>query len=198
MSISGTAKHLSLSGLPELVERAVHLAAEAGFDKSCLPEHGRLLAILSAGRNGGVIGETGTGCGVGLAWMVSAASSNTRFVSVELDHDRATVAAELFADRPNVSVVEGDWSVLKDHGPFDLLVLDGGGAGKGDEPIEPSGWLRPAGALVIDDFTPNGDWPRTYGGAIDAARMHWLQHPEMVATEIQTTHKWCTLVAIRR
>ena len=60
--------------MPPLVVRAVVLANELGFEYSCLPEQGRLLRVLAAGRAGGRIGETGTGCGVGLAWMVSGAS----------------------------------------------------------------------------------------------------------------------------
>ena len=50
-----------------LVERAVDLARRLGFANSCRPEHGRLLRALAAGA--GTIGETGTGCGAGLAWL---------------------------------------------------------------------------------------------------------------------------------
>ena len=54
-----------------MVERAVTLARNEGFAYSCRPEHGRLLFALAAGAE--VIGETGTGCGVGLAWLASGA-----------------------------------------------------------------------------------------------------------------------------
>ncbi|WP_051808144.1 hypothetical protein [Actinoplanes subtropicus] len=37
---------------------------------------------------------------------------------------------------------------------FDLLVLDGGGQGKADEPpLRPADWLRSDALVVIDDFT---------------------------------------------
>jgi hypothetical protein len=55
--------------LPPLVDRAVSLARREGFGNSCRPEQGRLLFALAAGA--GVIGETGTGCGVGLAALVA-------------------------------------------------------------------------------------------------------------------------------
>ena len=71
MSPQGTAAYDGLTDLPPLVERAVDLARRAGSTFSCRPEHGRLLQALAAGA--GRIGETGTGCGVGLAWLASGA-----------------------------------------------------------------------------------------------------------------------------
>jgi hypothetical protein len=83
VSPHGTASYEGLTDLPSLVERAVDLARREGFAHSCRPEHGRLLYALAAGA--GTIGETGTGCGVGLAWLASGARPGTRLVSVERD-----------------------------------------------------------------------------------------------------------------
>lgn len=198
VSIGGTSAYMGVSGLPPLVAKAVELAASLGFEQSCLPEQGRLLSVLAAGREGGVIGETGTGCGVGLAWMVSAVSSATRIVSVEKEGERAKAARALFADCPNVTVVHGDWREMERYGPFDLLVLDGGGSGKGGEPpFDPLRWLTPTGAFVIDDFTPMEVWPPQHRGAVDAIRMHWLEHPEALVTEIRTSAGHSALVGHR-
>ena len=71
MSPHGTAAYDGLTDLPPLVGRAVGLARRLGFANSCRPEHGRLLHALAAGA--AAIGETGTGCGVGLAWLASGA-----------------------------------------------------------------------------------------------------------------------------
>jgi hypothetical protein len=67
VSPSGTAAYEDLNDLPPLVTQAVRLARREGFENSCRPEHGRLLLALAGGAE--VIGETGTGCGVGLAWL---------------------------------------------------------------------------------------------------------------------------------
>ena len=93
MSPQGTAAYDGLTDLPPLVERAVGLARPVGFANSCRPEHGRLLHALAAGA--GTIGETGTGCGVGLAWLASGARPGTRLVSVEIDAERAGLVAAL-------------------------------------------------------------------------------------------------------
>jgi predicted O-methyltransferase YrrM len=198
MAIGGNSAYSNCDGLPPLVHAAVALANRVGFDHSCAPEQGHLLTVLARGWTGGRIGETGTGCGVGLAWMVEATDPTTSFVSIELDHGRASMAADLFADHPHVRVEQGDWTGLVEHGPFDLLVLDGGGKGKDpsvDSPLDPAaGWLAMGGTVVLDDFTPAG----CPGAPVhDAARRHWLNHPLLRATEIRLSATLATIVAVR-
>ncbi len=197
MSPRGTAAYDGLTDLPPLVTEAVRLARHAGFANSCRPEHGRLLFALASGAE--VIGETGTGCGVGLAWLASGARSGARLVSVELDAARAALAADLFRDVPQVSVIYGDWREIGQAAPFDLLVLDGGGQGKGSgDPADPIGLLRPGGTLVIDDLTPADQWPPRFDGQPDMARMHWLTHPDLTAAELRLAPDLAALIATRR
>ena len=197
MSPFGTAAYDGLTDLPPLVERAVDLARRLGFANSCRPEHGRLLRALAAGA--GTIGETGTGCGVGLAWLASGARPGTRLVSVEIDAERAGLVASLFADLPHLAVLAGDWREIYRTGPFDLLVLDGGAHGKsGGIPDDPQELLKPGGTLVIDDLTPASTWPPRFGGQVDQARMHWLTHPALDAAELRLAPDLAALVATRR
>jgi predicted O-methyltransferase YrrM len=197
VSIHGTDAYRGIDDLPPLVELAVAAARRAGFESSCLPSHGRLLQLLAGGIGAGLIGETGAGCGVGLAWLASGARTGTRLVSVEHDWLLADVARGVFAAGPAVTVLHGDWRELRTSGPFDLLALDGGGQGKGSEaPISPREWLRPGGTLVMDDFTPAASWPPTHRGRPDAARLYWLQHPNLLATEIRTQPDAASLVAM--
>jgi hypothetical protein len=74
MSIRGTASYAGMTGLPSLVAKTVAAAPELGFEH-CV-----------------VCWETGTGTGTGLAWMVSTAPPSTRFLSFEIDADRAVAA----------------------------------------------------------------------------------------------------------
>ncbi|MEV5744832.1 class I SAM-dependent methyltransferase [Microbispora rosea] len=197
MSIDGTAAYAGLTGLPPLVMRAVLVAREAGFAPSCRPEQGRLLYALAGGAE--TIGETGTGCGVGLAWLASGARPGARLVSVERDARRASLAAQVFLDHPQVSVIRGDWREIHRDGPYDLLVLDGGGQGKsGEQPADPHRLLKPGGTLVIDDLTPARHWPPRFDGAVDQARVHWLGHPGLDAAEIRLAPDLAALVATRR
>ncbi|WP_432872252.1 O-methyltransferase [Microbispora rosea] len=197
MSIDGTAAYAGVTGLPPLVMRAVLAARRAGFAPSCRPEQGRLLYALAGGAE--TIGETGTGCGVGLAWLASGARPGARLVSVERDARRASLAARVFVDHPQVSVIRGDWREIHRDGPYGLLVLDGGGQGKsGEQPADPHRLLKPGGTLVIDDLTPARHWPPRFDGAVDQARMHWLGHPGLDAAEIRLAPDLAALVATRR
>jgi predicted O-methyltransferase YrrM len=137
---------------------------------------------------------------VGLAWLASGARPGARLVSVELDPARAALAAGLFRDLPQVSVIHGDWREVYRAAPFDLVNLDGGGQGKGpgDQPADPIALLRPGGALVVDDLTPADQWPPRFDGRPDAARLHWLTHPDLAAAELRLAPDLAALVATRR
>jgi predicted O-methyltransferase YrrM len=197
MTLTGTAAYDGLTGLPPLVEAAVQLARGTDFGYSCLPEQGELLRVLARGAGAGTIGETGTGCGVGLAWLAAGAHPQARLISVELDPDRAAGAAEIFHGHPAVQVLPGQWAQLHAFAPFDLLILDGGGQGKGEEPpLDPADWLRPGGVLVMDDFTPLTRWPPLHDGRLDGARLWWLNHPRLRATQVNVTPEQATILAV--
>lgn len=197
MSSGGTASYEGVTEIPDIVGEALDLARRLGFALSCRPEQGRLLRLLAAGRPGGTVGETGTGCGVGLAWLLSGAGPSTAIYSVESDEERVTACRRLFAAHHNVSIERADWHQLFEHGPFDLLFLDGGGSGKSEAPLEVEEALVLGGTVVIDDFTPMGEWPPTYLGVADHARLHWLEHRSLKATEIRLAPDLAALVATR-
>jgi len=197
VSETGTASYEGLTGLPPLVQQAVEIARRQGFAYSCRPEQGRLLQVLAGGAR--TIGETGSGCGVGLAWLATGARPGSKLVSVEIDAERAALTTTLFAGLPDVTVIHGDWTEIERPGPYDLLVLDGGGQGKnGERPADPDRLLRPGGTLVVDDLTPAQAWPPEFAGSIDHARMHWLEHPGLDAAEIRLAPDLAALVATRR
>jgi predicted O-methyltransferase YrrM len=171
------------------VAAAVERAERLDFDLCVRPEIGRLLALLAAGLpRDAVVGETGTGTGAGLAWMVTAADPSVKFISYERDADRAEAAREVFKNLENVEVVSADAAELFERGPFDLLVLDGGpGSGKtpGSLPVDPAKVLCPGGTMTVDDYTPATTWPPMFDGEVDVSRLHWLSHPDLRTTEVR-------------
>ncbi|HUK94430.1 MAG TPA: class I SAM-dependent methyltransferase [Gaiellaceae bacterium] len=178
---------------PPLVTRALALERELGFGHSSIPEVGRLLHLLAAQRGRTRVGELGTGCGVGAAWIVSALPPTVPFVTAELDERLARAAAELFAEDENVTVLQGDWhELMPPEAPFDLLFYDGGGKqhpeNDGEDVV---GLLAPGGTIVMDDLTPG----RTEH---DPVREFWLNHPEIAALELLTTPETAAIVGTRR
>src|SRR5258705_12723757 len=80
-----------------LVDSAYARAAAHGFELSCEPPVGRLLATLAASLPAGArVLELGTGAGVGTAWLVSGLLPRTdvTVTSVELDPAISAIAAQ--------------------------------------------------------------------------------------------------------
>jgi len=181
---------------PPSVQQAIETAQRMGFESSCIPEVGRLLHVLATSVRGGIIGEIGAGCGVGAAWIASGLAADTRFVTVEADGERAAAAASLFRDHPNVRVIHGDWHDILPYGPFDLLFVDASPA-KRDEPETLVQALKPGGLVVLDDLTPEEDWPPAWHGRPDPVREFWLDDARVSATEMLTTPRTAAILATR-
>jgi predicted O-methyltransferase YrrM len=174
-----------------LVQRALELERELGFERSCIREVGLLLHVLAAQRGRTRVGELGTGCGVGAAWIVSALPPTVPFVTVELDETTARAAAELFAEDENVTVLHGDWhELMPPEGPFDLLFLDSGKQHPELDGEDVVGLLGPGATIVMDDLTPARKRP-------DPVREFWLNHPQIAALEILTTPETAAIVGAR-
>ena len=175
---------------PPLVERALSLAEEHGFEKSCRPEEGALLHVLAARRGITRAAEIGTGAGVGAAWIVSALPPHTPFFTAELDPDLAARAADLFAEDANVTVSAGPWRVsLPPEAPFDLLFVDADDAK--DDVGATIGLLAPGGTAVLADFWFDPGLP-------DPRRDAWLHHPLLSTIELWVTRERRALVSVRR
>ncbi|PNG19541.1 O-methyltransferase [Streptomyces cahuitamycinicus] len=155
-----------------------------------------LLRTVAAAKPGGVVAESGTGSGVGTAWLHSGLGVGARLVTVERDQELARRAAGVFAGDSRVSVLTGDWRLLEPHAPFDVFFCDGGG--KRDDPGRVVELLAPGGILVLDDFTPSAEWPPRFDGEVDDLRLFYLTHPDLDATEVLTTPASSAIVAARR
>ncbi|WP_405866985.1 class I SAM-dependent methyltransferase [Streptomyces sp. NBC_01515] len=182
--------------VPSRVVAAERIASELGFELSCIPEVGRLLKVAAASKPRGVVAESGTGSGVGTAWLHSGLGTGARLVTVERDAELARRAAGLFADDDRVDVLTGDWRLLERHAPFDVFFCDGGG--KRDDPERVVSLLAPGGLLVLDDFTPSPHWPPRFDDEVDELRLFYLTHPALDATEFLTTPASSAVVAARR
>jgi predicted O-methyltransferase YrrM len=172
---------------PPLVDRAEELARELGFERSCVPEVGRLLHALAAQRGRSRVGEIGAGAGVGTAWLASALHPGVPLYTVEREARLAAAVRGLFADDPDVYVLAGDWRELEAEAPFDLLFVDATAAKADPDAI---GLLAPGGTALLDDLTPGYADP-------DPVRELWLGHPQLAAVELTLTPAQAVILAVR-
>lgn len=127
---------------------------------------------------------------------MDAASTLT---TVELDSERAAIAARLFSQVPNVKTLSGDWSLIRPHGPFDILFVDGGP--KKSDCDEILSLLAPRGLVVFDDLTPPHAWTdeqrRAYSDG-DPVRNAWRDQRACSAIEVMVTERSSVLLVARR
>ncbi|NGN70082.1 SAM-dependent methyltransferase [Streptomyces sp. A7024] len=155
---------------PPALARVQAAAEGLDFTMSCEPRTGALLAALAAATGpGGRILELGTGVGEGAAWLLSGAAPDATLVSVELDAAVQAVArAELAADARARFVTEdgGGWLEAYEGPGFDLVFADTW-PGKFTHRDAALALLRPGGTYLIDDLTPQPDWPADHRAAVD-------------------------------
>ncbi|MEU6989417.1 class I SAM-dependent methyltransferase [Streptomyces sp. NPDC046465] len=171
-------------GVPLGVALALDREHRLGFTKSSDPEVGALLAALAASvPAGGRILETGTGAGVGLAWIVHGLGSRTdaEVLSVELDAARAA-SVRASGLPPWASVLAGDAvELIGAQGTFDLVFADTPAA-KDVGLADVVAALRPGGMLLIDDIA-DATHPATYT-RITTLRERLLGDPRLVVAEL--------------
>ncbi|NYH89299.1 O-methyltransferase [Actinopolymorpha rutila] len=181
--------------IPEVVTRAHQLSRRRGFVSSCRNETGWLLASLAASREG-TLAESGTGCGVGSAWLRSGMRAGSRLVTAEHDSGLVEAVREMFAGDEAVDVLEADWKELAARAPFTLLFLDVREA-KRAGPDLAAELVEPGGLVVLDDFTPCATWPPMYQGRVDTTRQQWLTDPRFTTVEVMVAVDASVLIATR-
>ncbi|WP_406435655.1 hypothetical protein OHB00_16550 [Streptomyces sp. NBC_00631] len=65
-------------------------------------------------------------------------------------------------------------------------------------PPTSNGCWCPGGTVVVDGFTPAGQWPPRFGGDVDRARLHWLEHPALRAVEVRLAPDLCAVAGTLR
>jgi predicted O-methyltransferase YrrM len=164
------------------------------YESACSQESGRLLRLLTSQLQSGVIGEVGTGCGVGASWIVSALSPGTSFFTVEENPVGAAAARALFDSMLNVRVIQGHWREFLYTWRFGLLYA-GEGSGREEEPELFVQSLRAGGLIVLDGLMPAGRVPLEMRDQPDPVREFWLNDSRLIATEVLVSPSEAVILA---
>ncbi|KGR78041.1 O-methyltransferase [Ureibacillus manganicus] len=188
-------KYRSNTYIPELVQATKKLAKSNGFEHSCSDEAGRLLAVLVGQVAKGKILEIGTGFGVGSSWILSAISQAVQFISVDYSKEKIDIVANSI-NHSQVEFVYGDWKDVIPKGPFQFIFADAQAA-KVTEAQVLIDTLNVGGMIFMDDFTPEEHFPDEWKGKPDKVREFWLNHQELIVTEIYLTPKTSAILATK-
>jgi predicted O-methyltransferase YrrM len=115
-------------------------------------------------------------------------------VTVELDDDRAAIAARRLEGLANVELLVGDWlELLPPRAPFGLVFHDAGNFKRSPEEYGDAvvRLLEPGGLLVLDEMTPGRP-------GFDPIREWASARVGIESTEIITTPTTSALVIARR
>jgi predicted O-methyltransferase YrrM len=172
--------------VPPLVTSAQALAASSGFEFSCEPDVGALLAVLAATVPAdGRILELGTGAGVGLAWLVHGLGQrrDVEVVSVDIDPTIQHAARQLGWPLP-VRFELGDGAELVGAlGSFHLIFADAPG-GKLVALGRTVAALAPGGTLVVDDMDLARHLDPGLRRSLGEVRHRLLSDTELVCAEL--------------
>ena len=111
---------------------------------------------------------------------------SSRLLTVELDRALASVAERVLRGDARARVLAGDWTLVKQLRPFDLIFADVYAA-KSD-PLPILELMAPGAVCVCDDMTP-GRSP-----AEDPVRLLWSAVAEVDVHEVPLTATECALV----
>ncbi|MCX4812532.1 class I SAM-dependent methyltransferase [Streptomyces sp. NBC_01239] len=165
---------------PTALARLRVAASAADFTRSCDARTGSLLAALAAARPAGRVLELGTGVGEGTAWLLSGMDRAARLTTVELDAGVQAIAREELAADPRVTFVTADaghWLDEYSGEPFDLVFADTW-PGKFTHLERALALVAPGGTYLIDDLTPQPDWPEPHAAAVTGMLAELEGHPD--------------------
>lgn len=189
---AGLGDHPSMSSaaetshLPAFVQTAYERAHSRGFELSCEPEVGRLLAALSAATPpGGRVLELGTGAGVDLSWLVHGLGTRTdvSVTSVESDPEVAHFAEEGHWP-PSVRLELADALTILGRGDRYHLIFADAQGGKWEGLDQTISALEPGGILVVDDMTPPAFESEQHLRKTTEVRAHLLGEQRLVSAEL--------------
>ncbi len=184
----------SPDSIPPLVSKALKNGGELAFLSSTLNASGRLFATLAASARG-VIGEYGTGAGVGAAWLRYGAPKDRRVITFEPSEELHQRACETFVGE-DINVVLGGWKKVVHEGPYGLLHISLRNL-NGLDPDEIAAAIEPRGILIIDDFVPSHDWPPRDLNGVDYVRQSWLLDPRFMAVDVAVAEDVAVLIATK-
>jgi predicted O-methyltransferase YrrM len=169
-----------------------------GFDMPSEAGAGAMLRMLAAAKPGGLLLELGTGTGLATSWLLDGMGQGASLVSVDIDPEVQAVARAVLGGDPRVAFVikDGlDYVRAQPPASFDLIFADAW-PGKYEGLDGALALLRPGGLYVVDDMSPQPNWPQGHQPRVDELTARLKSHPDLATVTLD----WASglVVAARR
>lgn len=169
-----------------------------GFDMPSESGAGAMLRTLAAARPGGRLLELGTGTGLATACLAAGMDATARLISIDNDAGPQAVARGALGDDPRLTFVLADavaWMADQPDATFDLVFADAW-PGKYEGLDEALRLLAPGGLYVVDDMSPQPNWPEGHQARVDALITDLESRSELAIAKLE----WASglIVAARR
>lgn len=152
-----------------------------GFDMPSEAGTGAMLRLLAATKAGGRFLELGTGTGLATAWLLDGTGPDASLVSIDTDMAVQAVARAVLGGDPRVTfVIEDGLDYVRRQRPasFDLIFADAW-PGKYEGLDDTLALLSPGGLYVVDDMSPQPNWPAGHQPRVDALVARLKSHPDL-------------------
>jgi predicted O-methyltransferase YrrM len=153
-----------------------------GFGMPSEPLVGTLLRTLAASKPAGRFLELGTGTGIATAWLLAGMDAASTLVSVDTDATVQAVAQDVLGNDPRLKLLLSDgldYLRAQAPGSFDLVFADAM-PGKYDGLEAALAVVRVGGFYVIDDMSPQPNWPEGHAAKVPALMEQLAQHQDFV------------------
>ena len=177
----GDNTHTAPSAWTKIQARTVAL----GFDMPSEANTGALLRLLAAAKPGGQLLELGTGTGLATAWLLDGMCGDARLVSVDVDPVVQDVAREHLRDERLSFVLADGLAYVRSQqaSSFDMIFADAW-PGKYDGLDEALALLKRGGLYVIDDMTPQPNWPEGHQDRVDDLVARLERRPDLIVARL--------------
>lgn len=171
--------------VPVQLKQLLNKANELNFTMSCDLDTGYLLRTLVSSKPSGEFLELGTGVGVSTLWMIEGMDSKSTLISVELDDTLQQMAKSIITDH-RVQFVNEDGEIFIEKNKdskFDLIFADTW-PGKYYHLEETLSMVKPGGFYIIDDMTPQQNWPEGHEEKVNNLIRTLKDHPDFNIAEL--------------
>ncbi|MCV9389194.1 O-methyltransferase [Reichenbachiella ulvae] len=183
-----------ITDIPAVYPKLEAKCKEIGFSMPSDLFIGTLLKSLIASKPAGNFLELGTGMSLSLAWMIDGMDSQSQLISIDNDPQLTEIAKGFFSTDDRISLICADgtpWIKEYKGESFDLIFADAW-PGKYSALDETLALLKVGGLYVIDDMTPQPNWPEGHAEKATALIDYLQSREDLTMTKME----WSTGVII--